>query len=132
MADAVQTLRAAEFPLPAQAVALKPVFDLGWSLYSMVKDIISDPPKAFSAGKALIEVAVGVRNQQAMEDRTAFLEVHYRLGWDLRNWFSGGIHMEKLFGTSTIMSAPDPILIPPAIRAMPPDRSRRPGGGARE
>jgi hypothetical protein len=98
MADAVQTLRGAKFPLSAEAVALKPVFDLGWSLYSMVKDLISDPPKAFSAGKAAIETAIGVRNQQAMEDPTAFLEVHYRLGWDLRAWFNGGIHMDKLFG----------------------------------
>lgn len=98
VADAVEALRIAKLPIPPQLVALKPVFDAVWSSASLFINLVSASPKAIKAAKDLLALALQVQDVRSAGDRTAFLEVHYRLGWDLREWFNHGVRIEDMFG----------------------------------
>jgi hypothetical protein len=98
MEDAIQALRSAKFPIPPQLVALKPAFDVVWSAVSLIKSLAGHSPAALSTIKTLIGLAHHAQDVQAADNRTAFLEVHYRLGWDLKEWFNCGVDVRDLFG----------------------------------
>jgi hypothetical protein len=96
--DAEEALRRLKLPIPPQFLVVKPVFDVVKSAASLVVNLVSPVPQAFKAGKDLFDLFSSAQDVRSWSDTSAFLEVHYRLGWTLREWFNSGIRLERLFG----------------------------------
>jgi hypothetical protein len=96
--DAIEVLRKVKWPGPPQFLVIKPVFNLVKSAASLFSNLVSASPGAFGAAKDVFEAASAAKELQSFGDSSAFVEVHHRLGWTLRQWFNPGIRLEKLFG----------------------------------
>jgi hypothetical protein len=96
--DAMEALRKVNLAIPPQLLVLKPLFNMVQSASALVTNLMSNSPQAFKAGKDLVDVISAAREAESWSDRSAFVEVHYRLGWTLREWFNSGIRLERLFG----------------------------------
>jgi len=95
---AIQALKMAKFPLPPQAVALKPVYDVINSSVTLLVRVLTHDPTLLKDARDLLNLYGQYKDAKSSNDRSTFLEVHYRLGWDLREWFNHGVRLDAMFG----------------------------------
>jgi hypothetical protein len=95
---ALESLRKVKVPVPPQFFVLKPVFEMVKSAASLFTNLVSPFPRIVAASRDLVDLASKVTEVESSGDNSALVEVHYRLGWTLRDWFNSGIRLEELFG----------------------------------
>ena len=101
--DALQVLRAAKLPVWPGLLVLKPLYGVVTSATSllthlMAGELTSASRQLFEIGKDAHALISGTSDLKAWNDRSAFLEVHNRIGWTLRGFLNDGVDTRRLFG----------------------------------